>query len=397
MKQPQSSMVRICAITTMILICSTVASSQSFDIYSVDTKSGTVQQITKIPDAGEFNASWSPDAKKIAHDVVGGPAWWYGQSIFITDVKTRESIPLIGAEGGNDAAWSPNGETIAFDLYGFYILTVPARGGVPQFLRYDAISPDWSPDSERIVFYQPSDGSIRTMNVTTYDETFIAYGSQPVWSPNGRFIAYEAVGGIWTINIDINGEPLTPPVQITNSGGLPSWSNNSHFIVFHDWPEGDPDIYIVPVEGGTPSRLGGRTGSFDKGDYDPSYSDNGQYVAYSSFTDPMETQPDIYRSDIEDPSTNELSVNLEQNFPNPFHAKTTIGFQVPKTQHVLIKIYNLQGEVINTLIDADYQPGHYTLQWNGEDNRGQSVVTGIYLYQLQTGNSMQIKRMSILR
>jgi len=84
----------------LIISFSTKIKAQSFDIYVLDKKAGTTKRVTSIANAGEFNASWSNNGKKIAHDVVGDPASPFDQSIFVTDLQTGTSTPLIGAEGG---------------------------------------------------------------------------------------------------------------------------------------------------------------------------------------------------------------------------------------------------------------------------------------------------------
>jgi Tol biopolymer transport system component len=124
--------------------------TNSYDIYAIDVKTGVVFQVTRIGGADEYNPSWSNNGKQIAHDVVVG----ISQDIFITDVKTGVSAPLLGAEGGNDAAWSPNGQKIAFDRENS-VYVVPASGGTRTLVVADAVDAAWSPNSKRLVFQMP--------------------------------------------------------------------------------------------------------------------------------------------------------------------------------------------------------------------------------------------------
>ena len=88
---------------------------------------------------------------------------------------------------------------------------------------------------------------------------------------------------------------------------------------------------------------------------------------------------------------------LHQNFPNPFNPETEIRFQLPTASHVVLKIFNNLGQEIRILADGRYEAGFQSISWDGKDNNGQPVASGIYLYQLKTGVFFQIKKMSLIR
>ena len=93
---------------------------------------------------------------------------------------------------------------------------------------------------------------------------------------------------------------------------------------------------------------------------------------------------------------------LEQNYPNPFMANlglqnTTIKFQLPKKEWVLIRIFNVLGQQVRTLAGKQYLPGYHNIQWNGRDNSGRLVTSGIYYYQFSTENFKAIKRLVLIR
>ncbi|MFQ5601832.1 MAG: S8 family serine peptidase [bacterium] len=75
---------------------------------------------------------------------------------------------------------------------------------------------------------------------------------------------------------------------------------------------------------------------------------------------------------------------LQQNFPNPFNPATTIPYRLPLRTHVTIKIYNLLGQEIATLVDETKPAGRYQVQWEGKNHNGLEVATGIYLIQMKT-------------
>lgn len=89
--------------------------------------------------------------------------------------------------------------------------------------------------------------------------------------------------------------------------------------------------------------------------------------------------------------------SLEQNYPNPFNPETEIPFQLPKESHVVLKIFNIRGQLIRTLVHADYTPGFYSVRWDGKDNNGISVSSGLYFYRFQAGNFVQVKKMTFLK
>jgi hypothetical protein len=92
-----------------------------------------------------------------------------------------------------------------------------------------------------------------------------------------------------------------------------------------------------------------------------------------------------------------VSANLEQNTPNPFNPTTTIAFTLPSTQHVSLVIYDATGRVVKTLADGVSQFGSHRLEWDGTDNAGNAVGSGIYFYRLEAGSFIQSKKMVLLK
>ena len=92
------------------------------------------------------------------------------------------------------------------------------------------------------------------------------------------------------------------------------------------------------------------------------------------------------------------SFELLQNYPNPFNPSTVIEYDIFKSADVTIKIYDNLGKEIFSLLNNIYQnPGTYTLNWNGKDNKGRSVPSGLYYYKLESGNKSVTKKMILLK
>jgi len=93
------------------------------------------------------------------------------------------------------------------------------------------------------------------------------------------------------------------------------------------------------------------------------------------------------------------SFGLFQNHPNPFNPSTTIEYAVPAGDvvHVCIKVYDLRGRRIHTLVDEERATGSYSVHWDGRDSRGKEVNSGLYLYRIEAGDFTSTRKMTILR
>lgn len=88
---------------------------------------------------------------------------------------------------------------------------------------------------------------------------------------------------------------------------------------------------------------------------------------------------------------------LGQNYPNPFNPNTTISYDVPRAAEISIRIYNLLGQEIRTLFAGRQNPGRYTIQWDGKDNAGNTVSTGIYFYRMIGPDFTQTRKMIMMK
>ena len=88
---------------------------------------------------------------------------------------------------------------------------------------------------------------------------------------------------------------------------------------------------------------------------------------------------------------------LYQNVPNPFNPRTTIGFSLPRSEQVRIDIYDLVGRLVRRLVDRPMEAGRHQIVWNGWDDRGRTVASGVYFYQMTAGKQSPAKKMILLR
>lgn len=87
---------------------------------------------------------------------------------------------------------------------------------------------------------------------------------------------------------------------------------------------------------------------------------------------------------------------LSQNFPNPFNPETQISYSLPREAHVTLTIFNVLGQKVKTLVDELQDAGYKSIRWDGENDSGNKVSSGIYFYRIQAGDYSQTKRMVLL-
>jgi hypothetical protein len=140
--------------------------------------------------------------------------------------------------------------------------------------------------------------------------------------------------------------------------------------------------------------------------------ENGNTLSIS-YDGPEGSRADLVLSDVLVKNSVDLDLNLSplpqqfalcQNWPNPFRGGTQIQFDVPASlinssgaEKVELRIYNLLGQLVRTLVDENLQAGSYNARWNGRNENGRLVAAGVYLYNLTAGNIRLTKKMVLMR
>jgi hypothetical protein len=83
---------------------------------------------------------------------------------------------------------------------------------------------------------------------------------------------------------------------------------------------------------------------------------------------------------------------LHQNYPNPFNPTTSLNYDLPATVHVTLKVFNVLGQEVATLVDKTQTAGRYNVSWNAS-----GVGSGVYFYQILAGSFIDVKKMAIMR
>ena len=101
---------------------------------------------------------------------------------------------------------------------------------------------------------------------------------------------------------------------------------------------------------------------------------------------------DMITSVNQTPSNFPTNFNLEQNYPNPFNPSTTINYSLPKASLVTIKVYDILGREIATLVNQQKNPGNYEVQFNAS-----KLASGVYFYRMQAGDFVETKKLLLLK
>jgi hypothetical protein len=192
---------------------------------------------------------------------------------------------------------------------------------------------------------------------------------------------------LWGNSSTVGGQQIAyltnPPPSVVYSniqGGWTGEGNIDQDPMFVDPANGD--FTLMPgspcIDAGDPSL---------PNDPDGTTADMGAFA----FFDPMDAPDGTDGSQL--PET----FNLAQNYPNPFNPATTITYSVPERSHVTVDVFNVLGQRVRTLIDREQAAGSYTVTWDGADDRGTALATGVYLYRFRAGDYIETRKMLLMK
>jgi hypothetical protein len=97
------------------------------------------------------------------------------------------------------------------------------------------------------------------------------------------------------------------------------------------------------------------------------------------------------------PAPRPTEFDLQQNYPNPFNPETIIKFSLKEDSWVSLKIYNVLGQLVTSLVDEQKSAGEYSVLWNGKNGQDRLVTSGVYFYRIKAGDYESVRRMTLLR
>lgn len=198
---------------------------------------------------------------------------------------------------------------------------------------------------------------------------------------------------IWISVSSNNGDNWSEPISLNNIE-TPEFAGLKPMWVY----PADKVIYVGEQDGLKVGKLGlmfyndYTWGSFVIDPGVGATNDGGQVM----FTEIQITFPPTGDA-AEDPSVSPVTNMLNQNYPNPFNPETTITFDMPKTAIANLSVYNVKGQLVKTLHNGVANYGRNSVVWNGTDNNGSQISSGIYFYRLSTDGKVETRKMMLLK
>jgi hypothetical protein len=187
--------------------------------------------------------------------------------------------------------------------------------------------------------------------------------------------------------VDTGSTSLLPVWRVTSTG--------EENYLYSDWP--------IPVDLSYDNAdfLIGATGSFPVGDLNWFPAKKAEWDAqkddeHQAITDALINGTSTIGTAVAEANV-PAGFELGQNYPNPFNPSTSISYTTEVADHVALTVFNMLGQKVKTLVNTTEAAGSHTVKWNGADQNGIQVPSGVYYYRIDTNNMSQTKKMLLIK
>jgi Tol biopolymer transport system component len=380
----------------------------SYQLYKISIQGGS--EILLTSDTFSYtNPQWSPDGSWIVCERDGE----------IYKLRNDGTDGVILATGiCANPQWSPDGNQIVFTRWdgNHKLFKVSPDSCLEEQLTNDECDvrfPQWFPNGEWVVYQKLTNESYQLCkcSLATGVETQLTHSiydnTDPCVSPDGSWLVYEKVDEngyrqIYKISSD-GGEETVLTTEACDHES-PKIAPDGSWVTYAKWVDaGESHICQNLVQSATETVLTEGDAVREKPDISP----YGNLIVYACDYDVYDRGSDnrsIYRVrvnstgiDYDGESRLFRRLALYQNQPNPAKSALTIRYEIPIESKVSLKIYDVSGKLVKTLIDELVKPGSYTVCWNRKDNDNKEVSTGIYYYRLYAKDKYLLKKAVLLK
>ena len=354
----------------------------------------------------EYYPSISADGSKLCYTRRDWPGGFGGDDIWISTWDGTEWGVTVNAGPNVNWEWRDLSPSISFDGAKLYFVSWGRPGGYGS---YDVWVSTWED-----TIWGPAVNLGPNVN-SSYDEftANISFDSKKVYFSSNRPGSF-GDDDLWVSDWDSNSSQwgpaanLGPNVNSTSADYCPSISSDGSKLYFARWMGiGHPDIFVAEWQDttwGPAVNLGPpvNTPTWDNG---PSISSDGLKLYFASSRDTNDPAvQDIWVSEwipeaIEDENRKSKIENtrLLKIEPNPFVSCTIIRLSLAVSAEVSLKIYDISGRMVRTLMEGRKDSGRYEVLWDGRNEEGRQVSSGIYFCRLSTRNFGQTQKLVLVR
>jgi hypothetical protein len=317
---------------------------------------------------------------------IGFRPWHTSDFIYDTD-----GVPHIVWAEGRSLVDGTTGEAV--------ILASLEIGGVPWSLNYRI--KHWDPVTGTSIVYTSTRGTqdslVNAVNTlpTSYPTVGVSDDNAEVYVVFNEFrdewrdddLADFGFGELFCVAATNGDTNWTEPDSVMNVSNAPMMDDRFPSIARLN-PDGLVHLlYVTDPEGGNFAFNGG-------GALAPT---TWVHLMYNAFEPPPPVAPPSgIGGDDPNSSPMPMATQLMQNYPNPFNPQTTIRYNLVEDTNVRLTIHNLRGEVVTTLVNTSQVGGEHTVAWNGTNQRGEKVSSGVYFYRLNVGNGNTVTKKMVM-
>lgn len=303
--------------------------------------------------------------------------------------STAMTVQMDVPQGGNISFWKKVSSEQNYDYLKFYINGVMKN-------QWSGTSDDWSQATYAV---QPG---LTTFKWEYVKDSMVSSGSDCAWIDDIIFPSVGGTAGTPAIAVNVTtidfgsietGEENIQNLIITNSGTAsllvsaavqaPFYLSQGENLTFNmSIPAGESynlPVIFRPSEGGLFSSLLNLTSD------DPNALHT--EIALMGLASTVDN----------DDNLNPMVTALKGNYPNPFNPTTTIAFSLSDASPVKIEIYNILGQKVTTLVNSQLAAGQHNVSWNGRDDNGRGVASGVYFYKMSAGRYTSTKKMIMMK